>query len=104
MSLHKVDQTVNSTTLKPIDTPKTTATEQLNSTAKVFCEACNQIVKAYLANYNENNMFQTININFAQKVYKKDVYLVWKILLLLLLLLFLKEKKNINIIFSIIIL
>jgi len=71
MSLHKVDQTVNSTTLKPIDTPKTTATEQLNSTAKVFCEACNQIVKAYLANYNENNMFQTININFAQKVIKK---------------------------------
>jgi len=72
MSLHKVDQTTNSTTLKSIDTPKTsaTATEQLNSTATVFCEACNQIVKAYLANYNENNMFQTINLTFAKKVIK----------------------------------
>jgi len=62
----------SSTKISNMTTPKsTTATEQLNSTAKVFCEAVNQIVKAYLANYHETNMFQSINISFAQKVIKK---------------------------------
>eukprot|EP00833_Pecoramyces_ruminatium_P017512 jgi/Orpsp1_1/1191544/evm.model.d7180000086852.1 len=57
---------------KSFDTSKssqmTNKAEQLNSTAKVFCEAVNQIVKAYLDNYNEKNIFQTINLSFAQKV------------------------------------
>jgi len=48
-----------------------TATEQLKSTARVFCEACNQIVKGYLCNYHETNAYQTINLSFAQKVIKK---------------------------------
>jgi len=46
-------------------------TEQLNSTAKVFCEAVNQIAKAYLVNYEENNIYQTISLSFAQKIIKK---------------------------------
>jgi len=45
--------------------------EQLNSTALVFCEAVNQMVKAHLVNYNETNNFQTINFSFAQKVIRK---------------------------------
>jgi len=47
---------------------KASTSEQLSSTAKVFCEAVNQIVKSYLVNYDENNIFQTINLSFAQKV------------------------------------
>jgi len=69
MSFNTVSQ--NSVTMNSTDSTKkstTTATEQLNSTAKVFCEACNQIVKAYLVNYHEKNMFQTISLSFAQKV------------------------------------
>ncbi|KAG4107113.1 hypothetical protein H8356DRAFT_1625762 [Neocallimastix lanati (nom. inval.)] len=50
---------------------KASTSEQLSSTAKVFCEAVNQIVKSYLVNYDENNIFQTINLSFAQKVIKK---------------------------------
>jgi len=72
MSFNTVSQ--NSVTMNSTDSTKkstTTATEQLNSTAKVFCEACNQIVKAYLVNYHEKNMFQTISLSFAQKVIKK---------------------------------
>jgi len=66
------NNSTNSTKTSNMTTPKsTTATEQLNSTAKVFCEAVNQIVKAYLVNYHETNKFQSINISFAQKVIKK---------------------------------
>jgi len=50
---------------------KASTSEQLSSTAKVFCEAVNQIVKSYLVNYDETNMFQTITLSFAQKVIKK---------------------------------
>jgi len=45
--------------------------QQLNSTASVFCEACNQIVKAYLSKYHENNLYQSINLSFAKKVLRK---------------------------------
>ncbi|OUM63007.1 hypothetical protein PIROE2DRAFT_10532 [Piromyces sp. E2] len=69
MSFHTIAK--NSVSSTDSTKKSTTATEQLNSTAKVFCEACNQIVKAYLTNYHEKNMFQTINLSFAQKVIKK---------------------------------
>ncbi|ORX75400.1 hypothetical protein BCR32DRAFT_296918, partial [Anaeromyces robustus] len=71
MSSQIILQNSTKTTTNMTTQKSTTATEQLNSTAKVFCEAVNQIVKAYLANYHETNMFQSINISFAQKVIKK---------------------------------
>jgi len=54
---------IHSNSVKSTDSTnsqKTSTTEQLNSTAKVFCEAVNQIAKAYLVNYGENNVYQTI--------------------------------------------
>ncbi|ORX51464.1 hypothetical protein BCR36DRAFT_411925 [Piromyces finnis] len=76
MSYHTISQK-NSVTVKSTDSTATknpstpAASEQLNSTAKVFCEACNQIVKSYLSEYHETNGFQTISLSYAQKVIKK---------------------------------
>jgi len=77
MSSYKVAQNP-STILKSVDTPNTPNTpntsntsSELYSIAEVFCEACNQIAKAYIDNYTETNMFQTINLSFALKIIKK---------------------------------
>jgi len=71
MALSEVSQN----TTKSNDILKTNREEQLNSTSKVFCEACNQIAKDYFVNYNEANLFLPISIPFAKKVKTINIYI-----------------------------
>jgi len=53
------------------DVPRAVREKQLYSTAKVFREACNKIVKDHLVNYSESNLFRPISLHFAKKVIEK---------------------------------